>query len=435
MKMIDTINWIIERELCTGCGTCISLCPKGALKIEINEKKGVYIPVLDKDKCNNCGLCFKVCPGYDVKFRYLNLEIFKNIPREILVGNYVDCYIGSSTDYTIRYNSSSGGLITQLLLFALEENIIDGALVTKMKKSNPLETEPFIARTKKDILEASKSKYCPVALNISIKEILDSDPNERFAVVGLPCHIHGIRKAQQINKILKSKIKFCIGIFCNHAPNIWASRTLLRKLKVKERDVIKLDYRGKGWPGALRITKKSNSISLNDGWGFIGCYLFTPTRCLLCSDAVCELADLSFGDAWLPELSADKVGTSIMISRTNEMGKLLQNMKNMNKIYLEEIDVSKIIQSQMGMIIYKKKNPIICSKFGLIAPKYDNLLRPDTLDYFLMLFPFLSSYYSNNWIIRKILCHVPMAFIRLYNVPNHYLLLYKSKKDYEKYYK
>jgi coenzyme F420 hydrogenase subunit beta len=46
--------------------------------------------------------------------------------------------------------------------FALEEGIIDGALVTRMKKDRPLEPEPFIARTREEIIEASKSKYCGV---------------------------------------------------------------------------------------------------------------------------------------------------------------------------------------------------------------------------------------------------------------------------------
>ena len=43
-----------------------------------------------------------------------------------------------------------------------------------MKKDNPLEPEPFIARTREEIIEASKSKYCPVPANI------DAERNFRF---------------------------------------------------------------------------------------------------------------------------------------------------------------------------------------------------------------------------------------------------------------
>src|SRR5690606_36009483 len=115
-------------------------------------------------------------------------------------------------DDNIRYNSSSGGLVTQILCFALEKGIINGALVTKMNKESPLQPQPFIARTKEEIIEASTSKYCPVPANMALKEILSSDV-EKVAVVGLPCHIMGIRKAEMKNNLLKNKIVLHMGIF------------------------------------------------------------------------------------------------------------------------------------------------------------------------------------------------------------------------------
>ncbi|MGB2728538.1 MAG: coenzyme F420 hydrogenase/dehydrogenase beta subunit N-terminal domain-containing protein [Halobacteriota archaeon] len=202
----ETIAQVVKDNLCTGCGTCVALCPEEAIKLTINEKKGIYVPELNEKKCNNCGICYEVCPGHEVDFKALNLEIFGKEPEDVLIGNPLNCYIGHTTDWGIRYNSASGGLVTQLLIFALEEGIIDGALVTRMKKDNPLEPEPFIARTREEIIEASKSKYCPVPANIALVEILESEEGEKFAVVGLPCHIHGIRKAEQINKSLKEKM-------------------------------------------------------------------------------------------------------------------------------------------------------------------------------------------------------------------------------------
>ena len=152
-----TIAQVVKDELCTGCGTCIALCPKEAIKLTLNEKKGIYVPALNEEQCDNCGICFEVCPGHEVDFKSLNLEIFGKEPGDVLIGNYLNCYIGHATDYDIRYNSASGGLVTQLLIFALDEGVIDGALVTRMKEDNPLEPEPFIARTKEAIIEASKS--------------------------------------------------------------------------------------------------------------------------------------------------------------------------------------------------------------------------------------------------------------------------------------
>jgi len=184
----------VDSETCTGCGTCIAMCPNSAIRMTL--KKGRYIPHINNELCNQCGICHEVCPGHSVDFKELNFAIFGKEPKDILIGNYERCYIGHSTDTSIRYNSSSGGLVTALLVFAIEERIIDGALVTKMNDKNPLEPKVFIARSKEEIISASKSKYCPVPANITLKEILKEDG--KFAVVGLPCHIHGIRKAELI---------------------------------------------------------------------------------------------------------------------------------------------------------------------------------------------------------------------------------------------
>jgi len=45
----------INREECTGCGACVSVCPFGALSLVDN------IAVAD-DKCTACGACLDVCP-------------------------------------------------------------------------------------------------------------------------------------------------------------------------------------------------------------------------------------------------------------------------------------------------------------------------------------------------------------------------------------
>ncbi|MCK4734712.1 MAG: 4Fe-4S binding protein, partial [Methanophagales archaeon] len=171
MSKNKAISQVVKDGLCSGCGTCAALCPTEAIELTIDKKKGIYLPKLNKERCNNCGICYQVCPGREVDFKQLNLEIFGREPEDILIGNHLNCYTGHSTNYDIRYNSASGGLITQLLIFALEEGIIDGALVTRMKKDSPLEPEPFIARTREEIIEASKSKYCPVPANIALKEI------------------------------------------------------------------------------------------------------------------------------------------------------------------------------------------------------------------------------------------------------------------------
>jgi len=46
----------INQEKCIGCGSCVDVCPVGAIFMK-NGKA-----VVDQDKCIHCGKCLNVCP-------------------------------------------------------------------------------------------------------------------------------------------------------------------------------------------------------------------------------------------------------------------------------------------------------------------------------------------------------------------------------------
>lgn len=351
-----TIDSIVGDGLCTGCGTCIGICPKEAITLTNNKAKGIYLPKRDREKCNLCGVCYAVCPGYSVDRKKLNMMVFSKEPDDVLLGNYINCYTGHTNDYNIRYNAASGGLVTQFLIFALEEKIIDGALVTSMKRENPLEPEPFIARTREEIIDAGKSKYCPVPANVALKEIIELDTSEKFAVVGLPCHINGVRKAQLLNAQLRDRVVLCLGLFCAKAITFRGTEFLLQRLNIEKSTIERIDYRGKGWPGGMSIRLKNGRdifIPLSEYYDYrFG--MFTPFCCTVCNDYTSELADITFGDAWLPEFAGDKTGQSMIITRTSFTEEILQRMISKKLIEINKIGREQVIQSQGGFR-YKKE--------------------------------------------------------------------------------
>ena len=228
-----------------------------------------------------------------------------------------------------------------------------------MSEDNPLEPQPFIARTREEIISASKSKYCPVPANIVLREILTEDG--KFAVVGLPCHIHGIRKAEALNKKLKDRIVLHIGIFCGHAPTFLWTEFHLRRKGIRKEEVAKLDYRGGGWPGRMSISLRNGGkrfVPYGDTWGYFSNFCYYR-RCTLCCDQAAELADISFGDAWLPEFARDKVGKSIVICRDKRGEEILQDAASQGKLELDRVGGEKAIQSQGGF--YYKKRVIVTS--------------------------------------------------------------------------
>lgn len=340
------------RDLCTGCGTCAAMCPREIIEMNVNRKKGIYEPII-VGECDECGVCIKVCPGVSVDFRELNREIFGYEGEDMLLGNHEACYVAHSTDEKLRYNASSGGMVTQILIHLIDKGIVDGALVTHMNPEKPLEPEPFIARTPEDIIEAAGSKYCPVPANIALREIL-REPG-KYAVVGLPCHIQGIRKAEMINRKLRERIVYHLGIVCNHTPSFMATEFLLKRLGVRREEVTGIRYRGDGWPGSLKVETVSGDILLllPEYWGSGFGQLFKPSRCRRCCDHMAELSDMSFADPWLREFEGENIGKTLIVLRKDI--KILDDLKKEGLCNLEPIEAEKVLLSQLYNIYMKKK--------------------------------------------------------------------------------
>jgi len=419
--MIDSV---VNKKLCTNCGTCISICPFSAISYE--QKKNNFEIKVDKKKCRRCGLCLKVCPGLGVDFESLNKNLFekdKTIKHDSNLGYFKNCYLGYSRDENIRFQSSSGGAITSMLIFLLKNKIIDGALVTAMDSRNPLISKPFIAYSEKEIIEARGSKYTPVVLNQCLKEIIKSE-KQNFAVVGLPCHIHGIRKFQRLNPILNNKIKVCLGIMCGQGVNFSGTSFILKQLKLNANEVKKFQYRGNGWPGDMTAVKKNGQIKkipYLQAFKTFTMGFFTPERCFLCTDLTNELADISFSDAWIPKLMKNKKGINFIITRT-QIG---QELLNLSKSYIsyKKVSPNLIIESKKIRLFCKKDSHKLLTmlarffRFGIPNNSNGTKSKINLLSIFVIVF-YLNSIFSNKF--PSLFLKIPIV---IWNLP---LIMYRK---------
>jgi coenzyme F420 hydrogenase subunit beta len=296
-----------------------------------------------------------------------------------------------------------------------------------MSAENPLEPEPFIATTAKDIINASGAKYCPVPTNVAIREILRNEG--AYAVVGLPCQIHGMKNAEIALKKLRERVRLHLGIFCNHAPTFWATRLLLTRLGVDASQVAKIDYRGQGWPGATTVKLKEGSTKvLQDYWTFPGSDLFTSKRCLLCCDLTSELADVSFGDPWNLDIPQG-AGSSIVVARSEKGRNLLQEAEATGIVDLRHAVADQVKQSQLRMLYVKKR--LLKARMKLYGTKVKinaDLIDPDLSDYVLAFVPCFVSTLSQNRLARMVASRLPQDLLLLYTRPTNRLLQNKLQK-------
>ena len=377
-----TIKRVVKHRLCTGCGTCAGVCPHDAVGMVIDRKKGNYVPRIEKDNCAKCGLCLDVCPGHSVDFEGLTRTLMGDIPEDIALGRFLGSYVGHAIDKDIRCQGASGGLVTALLVGALERGSIDGALVTRMRPGKPLEPKPFIARTKEEIVLAARSKYCPVPAGVAVSKILASEG--RFAVVGLPCHIQAMRKAEQHLPKLRGRVRYHICIACSINFSFRGTEKLLRSLNIPPQSVETLEYRGRGWPGSLYVRRDDGHETVVP---YKDCYKqlspYSLRRCTLCSDMLGELSDLSCGDAWVPDvMKRDKVGSSFVLTRTSEGEELLEAAAADEWVEVSDLDPRDLAASQGHALFKKRKLKARMALFrwtGKRVPKYRQKLLPPTL--------------------------------------------------------
>ncbi len=237
----NLLKQTIKPGLCTGCGTCVGVCPEGVLQFDFEREE----PVL-QGKCVSCGICVDTCPGADIPLPELEEKFLGETrsPETELLGVSRALYKGFARDPEMRRHAASGGLTTALCLFGLEKSWIGGAIAAGMNRQRPWRAEPVLARTKDELMAAAKSKYTICPNNVCLK---DRRPLERLAVVGLPCHIHGIRKIQAHPELagLAGQISITLGLYCGSNRTHHATEHIIEEYTgVRLEEIAKFEYRG-----------------------------------------------------------------------------------------------------------------------------------------------------------------------------------------------
>ena len=169
------------------------------------------------------------------------------------MGPYLSCCMGYAAAARIRENAASGGMVTALLCSLLKNNEIDGAWVVKtaFQDDGRLSYHTYIARTPKQVCEASSSVYMQIPMMKHIDQPRRFDG--RLAVVLTPCMMHAFCRILEKDEALNAKIVLKIGLFCSGAHKTEAAEFALDKCRIPRAGAERLYFRRGHWRGKSSV--------------------------------------------------------------------------------------------------------------------------------------------------------------------------------------
>ncbi len=288
---------VIDTDLCTGCAGCVISCPHDV--IGYDHEQGGYIPFhledeLGPDDCihgqKGCTSCTRACPRFGIWEAQADDHLFgRTRSEDEVAGIYQDILLTRASDKTINEVGQDGGLVSAILLWALEHDYIDAALVSYLEgDKSSWKARPGVASTKEQILQSAGSRYTYSANTLALDEAREAG-HERLALVGMSCQssVPPVMWSRRIGKVAKPFV-FNLGLLCSKTFDdaifeelFWAKYGLARA------DITKMNIKG-----VFQIWTADggfHEINLKE------CHAWTRDGCNHCPDFAAEHADISCG--------------------------------------------------------------------------------------------------------------------------------------------
>lgn len=374
---IDTIK---ANGLCAGCGLCAGISEQSdpAIVMEDSEE-GFRRPVLRHEPSEEQKRQIdQSCPGANIRH---DKAAYQAEYHEVW-GPVIKVRLGWSTDAELRQNASSGGGLSAVLKYLLEIGQIDYVVQTSVSECSPIRNALKISTGRDDVFHSAGSRYAPSSPLEDIGKRLEG--NERFAFVGKPCDVAGLRQLARHDPRVNEKVAYMIAFMCAGVPSYRGTSALLSALGVEdETDVVAFRYRGDGWPGyatAELSDGRKLKMDYDSSWGGI-LNKHLQFRCKICPDGIGEFADIVCADGWHSDESGkahfeERPGRSLILTRTAKGERLINTLIDAGAIETEPttIEAMKVMQPYQA----QRKGFVWSRLFAMMAlgkrtPRFRNL--------------------------------------------------------------
>ena len=306
---------LADKQLCTGCTACVNTCPSKCIVME-KDKAGFSYPVLTNPAmCLSCGACEQICPVIN------GVQVRESMPS---------AYAAYSKDDSIRMESSSGGVFSELAQIVLHENgVVYGAAYDHSTWSiyHRRVEDPS------DLGALRGAKYAESDLGYIFEDV-QKDLNSGKAVLfaGTPCQVAGLRA------FLRRDYPglLCVDFVCHGIPSPMVWETYVKYRAEKDANgmlpcLINLRAKHTGWSHyrysnlfQYRNGKTFSLLSQDSAYMklFVGDYISRPACASCMFKGYKRVSDITLGDFWgiwdlLPEMDDNK-GTSVVLLQSEK---------------------------------------------------------------------------------------------------------------------
>ena len=287
---------VVDTGLCTGCAGCVVTCPHDVIGYEHSE--GKYKPFhleeeLGPTNClhgeKGCTTCTRACPRFRAWEMSADMHLHgRGREPDEMSGIWRRLYLARATDKVAHEKGQDGGFVSAMLVWLLENDYIDGALVSGVEDDDRWKARPTVVRTRDEVLATAGSRYTYCANPLALPQAREMGLS-RLALVGMGCQtssppVMWDRKAGKVSK----PFLFNIGLLCSKTfddaifPELFEA-----KYGLKKQDMVKMNIKG-----VFQIWMKDGSyheIDLKE------CHQWTREGCKTCPDFSAEHSDIATG--------------------------------------------------------------------------------------------------------------------------------------------
>lgn len=357
------LNTVIKGGYCVRCGACASL-ENSPMRMKLDEFSKMQAFVDNDEQLDKMNAALmSVCPFSDSSLNedQIGESLYGNdAAYHDKLGFNIASYAGYVKEGNFRRNGSSGGMGSWIAFNLFKRGEVDSVIHVHQRIPTPDDARLFhyqLSETEESIFSGSKSRYYPIELS-EMMSIIRQRPG-KYAIIGIPCFIKSIRLLTLHDPILNDRIKFCIGLICGHIKSTRFAEMLSWECGIKPNELRGIDFRTKlpdlsanqygvtivGEVDGHIVEKVSPPVNkmygTNWGHGF-----FKYKACDFCDDVVAETADVTVGDAWLPQYKNDSQGTNVIVVRNKLIANIINEGISSGQLSMDEIDAEEVVRSQ-----------------------------------------------------------------------------------------